>query len=277
MLVYSKYDETQTNEILNRINCWLLDMDGTVSLGEDMLPGADRFFHALNGRQYIFVTNNSSHSAKHYENRMNRMGIRTGRENILTSTDALILYLKKEFGEELTVYAVGTPDFEEELLSAGIKIAREKDKPVDAVLLAFDTTLSYEKLDTACDYIRNGIPYYAANPDKVCPLANGKVLPDCGALIAYMQTCTGINPRRVIGKPDTAMIEMVLAGTPLDPAEVAMVGDRIYTDMAVAKNAGILCIAVLTGESTLEEILESKVDPDFIFDHIGDIGGYLQP
>jgi len=359
MLLYSTVDENIRKQKLQDVKCWLLDIDGTISIGEDLLPGADKFFDALTDQRFIFVTNNSSHSADYYVKRMSRIGIPTKRENVLTSTDALIMYLKKIFDKDnittmasndaeketeienetktktktktdtnadadtdfntnrtnansnadtdfntsntntntniitdtnantntttkktpsgtITVFPVGTPDFEMELLDAGIEIVKEKEKQINAVLLAFDTTLTYDKLDIACDYIRAGVPYIAANPDKVCPLADGKVLPDCGAILAFIQTCTGVAPAKIIGKPDTSMSEMIISKYGYRQEELAMVGDRIYTDLAFAKNAGILSIAVLTGEATLDEIIESRVEPEFIFEKIADIEKYLK-
>ena len=268
-------DTANIRAMLGGIRCWLLDMDGTITLGEERIPGTERFFDALGDQRYIFVTNNSSHSAAHYERRMNRIGIRTGRDEILTSTDALLMYLDGVYGRPVRAFPVGTPDFESELTSGGVTLVRGKDEPVDAVLVGFDTTLDYAKLDGACSHIRSGVPWYAANPDKVCPLPGGRVLPDCGAIIAFLETCTGTRPGKVIGKPDTAMVEMVLARYGYRREEVAMVGDRIYTDMAVARNAGILCVGVLSGESTLKEIVHSGVKPDLVVDHLGDLADYL--
>lgn len=248
-------------------------MDGTVTLGEELLPGASAFFTAIGKTPYIFLTNNSSHSKAHYLQRLNRIGIAAGQDQVLTSTDALALYLKKigPAGSPVTVFPVGTPGFEEDLRLAGIRLEKRRDRPIDFVVLGFDTTLVYEKLDIACDYIRKGVPYLATNPDRVCPLAGGRVLPDCGALIAYMETCTGIRPVRVIGKPETAMIEMVMDSRGYRREALAMVGDRIYTDLAAARNARILAIAVLSGEATRASIDESTVKPDFIFNDIGDL------
>lgn len=263
---------------LGQVQCWLLDMDGTVTLGEEALPGSGAFFSAIGAKPYIFLTNNSSHSKAHYLERLRRIGIPAEQDQILTSTDALALYLRKisPTGAALTVYPVGTPGFEEDLLKAGIRLEKRRDRPIDYVVLAFDTTLVYEKLDIACDYIRQGIPYLATNPDRVCPLAGGRVLPDCGALIAYMETCTGIRPLRVIGKPETAMIEMVMDSRHYSKDELAMVGDRIYTDMASARNADILAIAVLSGEATREAIEQADIKPDFIFTDIGELASCLE-
>ncbi|NLO36122.1 MAG: HAD-IIA family hydrolase [Clostridiaceae bacterium] len=263
---------------LSQIKCWLLDMDGTITLGEEALPGAAPFFASIREQEHIFLTNNSSHARSHYLARLGRIGIPASPEQILTSTDAMALYLKTigPAARPVRIYPVGTPGFEQDLLAAGIELEKEREKEIDFVVLAFDTSLVYEKLDVACDYIRRGIPYLATNPDLVCPLAGGRVLPDCGALIAYMQTCTGIDPQKVIGKPQTAMIDMVLASRPFRQEELAMVGDRIYTDIASARNAGILSIAVLSGEATREDLEQASVKPDLIFADVGELADCLE-
>lgn len=265
-------------EQLRKTRCWLLDMDGTITLGEEVLPGAAAFFENIRHSEYIFVTNNSSHSVDHYLRRLNRLGIPAERRQLLTSTDALAACLKKlgPTGRRPAVYPVGTPDFESDLSAAGIDLVHQRQKPIDFVVLGFDTTLIYEKLDIACDYIRSGVPYLAANPDKVCPLADGKVLPDCGALVAFMETCTGQTPIRIIGKPDPAMAEMIIADRHYQPDELAMVGDRLYTDIEFARRAGITGVAVLSGETTLEEIAGSDFKPDFIFKDIGELADCLR-
>ena len=264
-------------ERLRKIRCWLLDMDGTVSLGEEALPGADSFFKSLNGSDYIFLTNNSSHSAEHYVRRLGNMGIRATRREVITSTDALAAFLLRTTPDKRRVraYAVGTPGFAADLTAAGFELVSDREQDIDFVLLGFDTTLTYEKLDIACDYIRRGVPYYAANPDRVCPLADGRVLPDCGALTAFMETCTSQAPRRVIGKPDPAMAEMVMASRGYLPADLAMVGDRLYTDIEFARRAGILGIAVLSGETSPREIEASETKPDLIFRDIGELADCL--
>ncbi len=264
-------------ERLRGTRCWLLDMDGTISLGEQALPGTAEFFVKIAHRDYIFLTNNSSHSAEHYIRRLNHMGIPSERRHVLTSTDALAAELHRigPADRPVAVYPVGTPDFEADLAATGVQLSHERGAAVDFVVLGFDTTLTYEKLDIACNTIRRGTPWLAANPDRVCPLADGKVLPDCGALIAFMETCTGQPPRRVIGKPDPAMAQMVMADRGYRAEDLAMVGDRLYTDIAFANNAGILSIAVLSGETTLAEIAASAVKPDFVFADIGELARWL--
>lgn len=268
----------RTHDTLSNIRCWLLDMDGTITLGEALLPGAKDFFTALGEDDYIFMTNNSAHSAAHYMKRMRKLGIPTDREQIMTSTDALALHLKANGskGRSPRVFAVGTPDFVAELQQAGIEVTAQKGENIDHVVLGFDTTLTYEKLSIACDYIRSGVTYLAANPDLVCPMPQGKVLPDCGAIIAFMQACTGQPPARIIGKPNAAMVDVVVKSRGYRRSELAMVGDRLYTDLAVAKNAGIIGIAVLSGEASAQDIRDSDIHPDFVFQDVGDLAQAIQ-
>jgi HAD superfamily hydrolase (TIGR01450 family) len=267
---------------IGRIETWLLDMDGTVTLGEKALPGADEFFAALALRdpipQHVFVTNNSSHGTDHYLRRLARAGLPATRLQVVTSTDALASWFRNApscAGRPPVLYPVGTKDFEAELVAAGCSLVHEKGQAVDFVAVGFDTTLTYAKLDAACDYIRSGTPYAAANPDRVCPLEGGRVLPDCGCILAFLRTCTDTEPIVVVGKPSTAMVDALVSDRGLDRRFVAMVGDRVYTDLAVARNAGILCVAVLSGEATLAEIEASGVDPDLIVDGIGDLAALL--
>ena len=268
---------------VGRVEAWLLDMDGTVTLGEKALPGAVEFFAALAGRdpvpQHVFVTNNSSHSTDHYLRRLALAGLPASRREVATSTDALAAWFLGALtcaGRAPVLYPVGTPDFEAELVAAGCTLVRDKGQAIDFVAVGFDTTLTYAKLDAACDYIRTGVPYAAANPDRVCPLEGGRVLPDCGCIVAFLRTCTDCEPAVVVGKPSTAMIDALVAERGLDRRFVAMVGDRVYTDLAVARKAGVLCVAVLSGEATLAEIEASGIDPDLIVDGIGDLAGLLQ-
>lgn len=262
---------------LRAVRCFLLDMDGTMTLGESALPGAHRFLDGLDGRDYLFLTNNSSHSADHYLKRLSRLGMPVSRRQVVTSTDALIILLHQlRPGTGPTVYPVGTPGFEEDLRAGGIILEKERGRPIDFVVLGFDTTLVYEKLDIACDYIRGGIPYLAANPDKVCPLAGGKVLPDCGALIEFMRTCTGRDPQRVIGKPDPSMVRFVQSRDGYAASRLAMVGDRLYTDIAAGRAAGILTVLVLSGEATAEDAAASPIQPDLIVSDVGELAELMR-
>lgn len=259
---------------LAKVRCWLLDMDGTVSLEDEALPGAADFFASIADSQFIFLTNNSSRHADHYVARMKRLGFDVDRSRMLTSTDALIMYLKRLDIRRL--YAVGTPDFERALREEGFYLIKNREEPADMVVVGFDTTLTYEKMDIACELIRGGLPWVGANPDFVCPLAGGKVLPDCGSIMAMIRACTDTEPQIVIGKPETAMVDMVLAERGFKREEIAMVGDRLYTDLELARRANILGIAVLTGETSVEEISGSETKPDIILDDIGQLAKIIR-
>ena len=261
---------------LGQVRCWLLDMDGTVSLEDDALPGSKNFFETIKNQEFIFLTNNSSRHADYYVQRMQKLGFNVGRRQMLTSVDALIIYLREKISSSGSLYAVGTPDFELSLKEAGFNLVDKKAQPVDYVVVGFDTTLTYQKIDTACDYIRSGVPWAGANPDLVCPLANDKVLPDCGSIIAMLEACTSIKPQIVIGKPETAMVDMVLKDRGFARNELAMVGDRLYTDLEIARRADILGIAVLSGETSLDEINESTQKPDIIIKDIGQLASLIQ-
>jgi HAD superfamily hydrolase (TIGR01450 family) len=270
----TKEISTEVLKKIAKVRCWLLDMDGTVSLEDDALPGADIFFRAIHDQEFIFLTNNSSRHADYYVKRMLKLGFNVDRKRMLTSTDALIIYLKKKNAKSL--FIVGTPDFERSLVEAGFDIKKDKGMSVDYVEVGFDTTLTYEKIDTACDYIRSGIPWVGANPDFVCPLADGKVLPDCGSIMAMLTACTDSNPEIVIGKPESARVDMVIADRGYKLDELAMVGDRLYTDLELARRAGILGVAVLTGETSLVEIAESNIKPDIIMEDIGQLANIIE-
>jgi HAD superfamily hydrolase (TIGR01450 family) len=266
-------DEKSIISRLRHIRCWLLDMDGTVTLGENLILGAH--LHNRPRDRYLFVTNNSSHGADHYMQRIAKIGLIASREQLVISTDAMVTHMHRLFSGRIQAFSVGTLEFERELMNAGIDLIRSDNGAPDVVLVGFDTTLTYEKMRIACDYIRKGIPYYATNPDKVCPLEGDRVLPDCGAILSFLETCTSKKPDRIFGKPDPAMIEMIRTRYGYLPGEMAMIGDRLYTDIAFALNAGIMGIAVLTGETTIREIGDSPCQPDLVLDHIADIAQYL--
>jgi len=224
----------------------LLDLDGTIYLGDRIIPGALEFLRYLQDReiQYRFFTNNSSRSSHEYLAKLTGMGLPVDSEQILTSGQAAVRYLRR-IGGSPTVYLVGTPSLHDEFRQESIAIS---DSNPDYVVLAFDTTLTYEKLVLACRFIEKGVPYIATHPDRVCPAEDGN-LPDCGALTALIETATGVKPEAVTGKPDPIMVELALEGFSGEKDEVALVGDRLYTDIQMAANAGIHSILVLTGET----------------------------
>ncbi|SHF85958.1 4-nitrophenyl phosphatase [Caldanaerobius fijiensis DSM 17918] len=258
---------------LKDIKCFLLDMDGTFYLGDKLIPGALDFLHYLKitGRTYLFLTNNSSKDRAFYTAKLKKMGVSDiTEENVFTSGEATGIYLNK-LNRGKRVYLVGTPYLESELKRFGIDIV--EDEP-DHVVVGFDTTLTYDKLWKACDYIRQGVNYIATHPDLNCPIEGG-YMPDCGAIIAFIKASTGQEPF-IVGKPYPEIINSVFEKTGLGPDRLAIVGDRLYTDIKTGINAGITSILVLTGETKEEDLEKSDVRPDYVLHSIGDIVSLME-
>ncbi|MGB3853246.1 MAG: HAD-IIA family hydrolase [Limnochordia bacterium] len=253
---------------LRNIDTYLLDLDGTFYLGNTLYPWSLPFVNTMKnlGKRFVFVTNNSSQNAKHYLHKIRNMGVDITEDQVFTSGQATIYYLKKH-NYPRKLYLVGTPALEEEFQEAGFILT---DRDPQTVVLGFDLTLTYEKLKTACSLIREGVPFIATHPDFNCPTPEGPI-PDCGAMIALITASTGVKPK-IIGKPYPEMIEALRAKYELeDPGRIAMVGDRLYTDMAMAKAAGIVGILVLNGETQLKDLEHSQVQPDLVLENLGEI------
>lgn len=253
---------------LNNIKCFILDMDGTFYLGDRLLPGAMEFiaFLKATGRDYLFLTNNSSRSAAFYADKIRRMGLDDITDDkVFTSGQATAIYLNAQ-NKGRRVFLVGTPYLRQELEGYGLTIV--DDEP-DFVVVGFDTTLTYDKLWKACDFIREGVTYIATHPDLNCPVEGG-VMPDCGAIIAFIEASTGKQPF-IVGKPYGEIIRCIFEKTGLGPQQLAIVGDRLYTDIQTGINGGITSILVLSGETTVDDLEHSSVKPDYVVDGIGDI------
>ena len=265
------------------INCrlFLLDMDGTLYLGDDVFDGAVDFIHSLSetGRNYIYLTNNSSRAGVDYITRLRRLGFPCEAENVFTSGMATGEYLNQNY-PGAKVYLAGTRAFYRELKSYGIDLVNDENGhtdafDVDVVVQGFDTELVYEKLDKAVHFLRRGAKFIAANPDWVCPMAAGEVLPDCGSICALLTASTGVEPE-YIGKPNRNMIDVVSKMTGIPNENICAVGDRLYTDIAVAKNAGSVSVCVLSGESSEADIEASDVKPDYVLQDVGEIAKILR-
>jgi HAD superfamily hydrolase (TIGR01457 family) len=247
-------------ETISKIRCFVLDMDGTVYLGSRLLPGALEFIEYLREteRDFLFVTNNSSRHAEYYANKLTKLGIDCDAANILTSGEATACYINT-LKPGARIFLLGTPELEEEFQTQGFTLTG--DAP-DFVVLGFDQTLTYAKLVTACDWIRRGIPFIATHPDLNCPTESGYI-PDCGAMAALISASTGIQPK-VIGKPHREIIDMILRKKAYDAEQLAIVGDRLYTDMATGFNARICTVLVLSGETKSEDLRAAAMQPQYV-------------
>ena len=241
---------------------FLLDMDGTIYLDETVFDGTVEFLDYVRSRggHCVFLTNNSSRGIDAYMAKMKRLGIPAQAEDFVTSADATIMYLKKTY-KDATYYVCGTESLKGMLRSAGLHLAEDASEDVNVVLLGYDTELTYKKLDDCCRLLMRGCDYVATHPDMVCPVSYG-FAPDCGSVIQMLKTATGREPV-VIGKPKPAMALYAMEKFGASKEQTALMGDRLYTDIACGVNAGITTVLVFSGETTREDLEKSDVKPTF--------------
>jgi HAD superfamily hydrolase (TIGR01457 family) len=259
---------------LKEIRLFLMDLDGTVYIENELIPGALDFVNGLRERKtrYVFLTNNSSKSAAAYVEKIRNLGIPVTSDNVFTSGQATALYLREQH-PDARVYLVGTRSLRQEMQQIGVTVVGG-DEPADMVVVGFDTELEYAKLQRACSLIDDGVPYYATHPDMVCPIRGKRYIPDCGAICQMIEHATGRKPV-IFGKPDAKMVEIIARQQGVSIDAMAMVGDRLYTDIAMGKNAGITAICVLTGETDRRMLDESSLNPDFIVESIKELADNL--
>lgn len=248
---------------------FLLDMDGTIYLDNDLFDGTIDFLEYVKsiGGRYIFVTNNSSKSVDKYIEKLASLGIESVEEDFLTSTNATVLHLQKKNFHK--IYAFGTTSFKEQLKKGGLPITDKLEDDIDCLCMGFDTELSFQKLEDACILLNRGVEYIATNPDWVCPTWYGYV-PDCGSVSQMLFNATKRKPQ-FIGKPEPTMVLLAMEKTGFKPEETAVMGDRLYTDIACGVNAGISSIFVLSGEGTMEDLEASEVKPEFVYQNIREV------
>lgn len=263
-------EQTKT-ALLEKTELFVLDMDGTFYLGDRILDGALKFLETVEktGRKFLFFTNNSSKSPQVYLEKLRRMNCVIERDQIMTSGDVMIQYLKKNHAGQ-SVYLVGTPALEASFRDAGLCLTQEMP---DVVVVGFDQTLTYEKLERACTYIRNGAEFLATHLDINCPTETG-FIPDCGAFCAAISLSTGRKPRYV-GKPFPETVEMILEKTGVERGRIAFVGDRLYTDVAAGVNNGAIGMLVLTGETKKDDLDGAAVVPDGVYHSLKEMGELL--
>lgn len=240
---------------LAKIKHLALDMDGTIYLGSTLFPFTKKFLSDMSeaGIGYSFLTNNPSKSVADYLKKLEGLGIEANEDNMYTTSLAAIDYIKSHFPEAKRLFLLGTPSMITQFEKAGyISCADDPDDVPDVLVVAFDMSLEYSRLCRASWWASQGIPYVATNPDRVCPTDQRTVLVDCGSMCKCIEHATGRQPDVCVGKPDPNMLRGVFERYGYKPEEVAMVGDRIYTDTATAHNAGAFGVLVLSGETTLE-------------------------
>ncbi|MBQ4443918.1 MAG: HAD-IIA family hydrolase [Clostridia bacterium] len=264
-----------TKEELKKIKLFLMDMDGTVYIGPQKIPGAFEALETLrrNGRRICFLTNNSSRSQDQYVEHLRRYDFEASMDEVYTSALATCGYLNKH-RKGAKVFALATPRVREEMRRAGVNVIEgyptEREDYPDVVVVAFDTTLTYDRLYAACRYINAGAYYVATHPDNFCPAPECN-MPDMGGFIAMIEKTIDRLPDVIIGKPYAPMAEAVGEKFGLRPEEIAMVGDRLYTDIRFGVDNGFAGILVMTGETTPAMLADSPIKPTLVLDTFADV------
>ena len=274
----SIYSHDELMERLRNLRHVALDMDGTIYMGMSLFPFTKPFLAELRekGVNYSFLTNNPSKCIADYLHKLEVLGIEATEEEMYTTALATIDYIKTNYPTAKRLFLLGTPSMISEFEKAGFESAANdpNDLP-DVIVAAFDMTLEYSRLCRAAWWVSQGVPYIATNPDRVCPTDQPVVLVDCGSICACIEHATGRKPDITLGKPDPNMLSGIVNRYGLQPDQIAMVGDRIYTDIEMAHNANAFGVLVLSGETTLDVADAAARQPHLIAENIGVLGDLI--
>ncbi len=269
----------KTQPDLKAIRHVALDMDGTIYNGSNLFPYTIDFLNELTdlGIGYTFLTNNSSKSVQEYLKKIHALGIEATVDNVFTSALATQKYLRNTYPQAKRVFILGTAGLQQEFADAGYLVVNDKPKlEPELVIVGFDTTLTFERLSKGAYWIKQGKPYIATHPDYICPTDEPMVLVDCGAVCAALEKATDRVPEAVPGKPNPLMLEGIMEAHGLQRHELAMVGDRLYTDVAMAQESGVVGVLVLTGEASESDLPTSPFKPDIVVPSIKQLGEKLR-
>jgi len=254
-------------------------MDGTIYCGSTVFPFTNPFLLRLADLKvgFTLLTNNSSKSVADYLSHLQRLGIRVTTDQLCTSTHLTIEFLREAKPDVRRLFLLGTASMSCEVNAAGFSLTDDdpQDEP-DAVIVGFDTGMTFSRLCRAAYWIKKGKPFIATHTDRVCPTDQPTVLVDCGSICAALTEATGRKPDAVLGKPDPRMLREVLLRHELRPENLAMVGDRLYTDMVMAQRAGVLGVLVLTGEATAAEAASHIPSLDLVVKDVAQFGEMLK-
>jgi arabinose operon protein AraL len=256
---------------------FIFDLDGTVYLSDQLIPGADRVIRLIRerGRKVVFLSNKPIQTRGDYASKLTRLGIPTQPDEVINSTLVMTNYLRRN-APNAKLFVVGESPFADELRGAGFVIT-EEPKEIEYVVVAFDRTFDYRKLSIAYQAIKLGAHFVATNPDRTCPVEGGEI-PDCAGMIAAIEAVTQKKVEVIVGKPSPLMIRAAMDAMELRPEACILIGDRLETDIRMGKEAGIATGIVLTGvtnDETLREIKHTSIQPDFVFQSIADVENLL--
>jgi len=249
------------------IQGYLLDLDGTVYLGDHLIDGAAETISALRsrGRRIVFLTNKPLYSRLDYAEKLTRFGIETNEDDVLNSSYVLARYLA-ERSPGAMVYAIGEPPLLAELEGAGLSLCDDPAK-IEYVIAAFDRTFNYDKLNIGFQAIRRGAHFVATNPDRTCPVDGGEI-PDAAGVIAALEATTGKKVEQIVGKPSPVIVSVAIDRLGVPREHCAMVGDRLETDMRMARDAGLIGILTLSGVTSRADLASSQIEPNYVIESI---------
>jgi len=249
---------------------YLLDLDGTVYRGERLITGADQAIETLRkrGRRIVFLSNKPLQSRADYAEKLTRLGVPTTENEVINSSYVLARYLSQR-APGATVFAIGEAPLLAELETAGFRLSEDPDE-IEYVIAAFDRTFDYHKLNVAFQALRRGAHFIATNPDRTCPVDGGEI-PDAAGVIAALEATSGRKVEEIVGKPSRHTVEVAVERLGLPTARCAMVGDRLETDVVMAKSAGLTAILTLTGVTAKEAVRTESIKPDYVIESIAEL------
>ena len=248
---------------------WLFDLDGTIYVGERLVPGADEVVARLRaeGRRVAFLSNKPLETRADYARKLTRLGIAAAPDDVINSSLVLARHLRG-IDPGAPVYVIGEPPMLAEMRAHGFEV--RDDSRVRWVVIAFDRTFTYAKLDTALQAVRGGARLIATNPDRTCPVEGGEI-PDCAGMIAAVEAVTDRRVEAIVGKPSPIILEVALAALGVPARDTAMVGDRIETDVAMAKRSGLAAVLVLSGVTRPDDPRIADLAPDHVIRSVKDL------